>query len=50
MFGLGALRKRAVDRALEVGDYAHLPLSWAIALSAGGVCLTAATLLVIVLA
>ncbi len=50
MFALGALRKRAVDRALDEGGYAHLPLPWAVALSAGGVVLAVATLLVIVLA
>jgi inner membrane protein YidH len=50
MFALGALRKRAVDLALDQGRYAHLPLSWAVALSAGGVGLAAATLLVVVLA
>lgn len=50
MFALGALRKKAVDRALDEGSYAHLPLPWAVALSAGGVCLAVATLAVVVLA
>ena len=50
MFALGALRKRAVDRALALGEYAQLPTSWAFLLSAGGACLAIATLLVVVLA
>jgi uncharacterized membrane protein YidH (DUF202 family) len=50
MFGLGALRKRAVDRALDLGRYDHLPLTWALVLSVGGIGLAAATLLVIVFA
>jgi uncharacterized membrane protein YidH (DUF202 family) len=50
MFGLGALRKRAVDRALDLGRYDHLPLAWALVLSVGGVGLAAATLIVIVFA
>jgi hypothetical protein len=50
MFGLGALRKRAVDRALGLGRYDHLPLTWALVLSVGGIGLAAATLLVIVFA
>jgi putative membrane protein len=50
MFGLGALRKRAVDRALDAGEYATLPQAWAVALSAGGGCLALATLVVVVFA
>jgi putative membrane protein len=50
MFALGALRKRAVDRALATGEYAQLPWGWALLLSAGGACLAVATLLVVVLA
>jgi inner membrane protein YidH len=50
MFGLGALRKRAVDRALDMGRYDHLPLAWAVVLSIGGVGLAAATLLFIIFA
>jgi hypothetical protein len=44
------LRKRAVDRALDMGRYDHLPLAWAVVLSIGGVGLAAATLLVIIFA
>jgi putative membrane protein len=50
MFALGALRKRAVDRSLAVGEYAQLPAAWALLLSASGACLAVATLLVVVLA
>jgi putative membrane protein len=50
MFALGALRKRAVDRALATGSYAELPGTWVAALSIGGACLAAGTLLVVVLA
>jgi putative membrane protein len=50
MFTLATLRKRAVDQALDAGLYAPLPFAWAVALSAAGGCLAAATLLVVVLA
>jgi hypothetical protein len=50
MFLLGALRKRAVDRALDAGTYAELPGVWMAVLSAGGGCLAVATLLVVVFA
>ncbi len=50
MFVLGALRRQAVDRALDTGTYAELPGAWAAALSVGGACLAAATLLVVLLA
>jgi hypothetical protein len=50
MFALGALRKRAVDRALARGSYAELSGTWVAALSIGGACLAAGTLLVVVLA
>jgi putative membrane protein len=50
MFGLGAQRKRAVDLALDRGEYSSLPALWAVLLSAAGACLALATLLVVVLA
>jgi len=50
MFALGALRARAVDRALAAGAYAKLPVAWAAALSAAGACLAVVTLAVVVLA
>jgi putative membrane protein len=50
MFLLGALRKRAVDRALDAGTYAELPGVWVAMLSAGGGSLAVATLLVVVFA
>lgn len=48
MFALGALRKQAVDRALDGGGYAPLPQWWAAVLSVAGGCLALATLAVIV--
>ena len=50
MFGLGALRARAVDRALSVGSYATLPDAWVLVLSAGGAALALGTLVVVLFA
>jgi uncharacterized membrane protein YidH (DUF202 family) len=50
MFVGGALRKRAVDRSLEDGYYAPLPVPWAVALSAAGCALAVGTLLVVAFA
>ena len=50
MFGLGALRARAVDRALADGAYATLPDEWVLLLSAGGAALALGTLLVVLFA
>jgi putative membrane protein len=50
LFVAATLRKRAVDRALDEGRYAQLPLAWAVVLSVAGGCLAAGTLLVIALA
>ncbi len=47
MFGLGALRTHAVDRALAQGTYTRLPQAWTVVLSAGGACLAVATLIVV---
>ena len=50
MFGLGALRARAVDRALSEGAYSMLPDTWVLVLGAGGAALAAGTLLVVLFA
>ena len=50
MFGLGAVRAQAVDRALADGAYATLPDEWVLLLSAGGAALALGTLLVVLFA
>jgi inner membrane protein YidH len=50
MFGLGALRARAVDRALSEGAYSMLPAAWVFVLCAGGAALALGTLLVVLFA
>jgi len=50
MFGLGALRARAVERALSEGAYATLPAEWVLLLSAGGAVLAVSTLVVVLFA
>jgi putative membrane protein len=50
LFVAATLRKRAVDRALDEGRYAPLPLAWAVVLSVAGGCLAVGTLLLIAFA
>jgi uncharacterized membrane protein YidH (DUF202 family) len=50
MFGLGALRARAVERALSEGAYATLPAEWVLLLSVGGAILAVSTLVVVLFA
>jgi inner membrane protein YidH len=50
LFVAATLRKRAVDRALDQGHFAPLPLAWAVVLSVAGGCLAVGTLLVIAFA
>lgn len=50
MFGLGALRARAVDEALTAGAYSTLPGAWMLLLSAGGAALALGTLVVVLFA
>src|SRR5262245_27760955 len=50
LFVAATLRKRAVDRALDAGLYAPMPLTWAVVLSVAGGCLAVGTLLVIAFA
>ena len=50
MFGLGAMRARAVDRALSEGAYSVLPDAWVLVLCSGGAALALGTLLVVLFA
>jgi putative membrane protein len=50
LFVCGALRQRAVDRALADGGFERLPESWMLAFSAVGALLAAATLVVVLAA
>jgi putative membrane protein len=47
IFGLGALRTRAVERALTEGTYVPLAPAWIFVLSAAGVVLAVGTLAVV---
>ena len=47
MFALGALRTRAVERALTEGTYVPLAPEWVFVLSAAGVVLAVGTLAVV---
>jgi uncharacterized membrane protein YidH (DUF202 family) len=47
IFALGALRTRAVERALSEGAYVPLSPAWIFVLSAAGVCLAVGTLAVV---
>jgi inner membrane protein YidH len=47
IFALGALRTRAVERALTEGAYIALSPGWIFVLSAAGVCLAVGTLAVV---
>jgi inner membrane protein YidH len=48
IFTLGALRTRAVERALTEGAYITLSPAWIFVLSAAGVCLAVGTLAVVI--
>jgi putative membrane protein len=50
LFVGGALRQRAVDRALSRGGYERLPESWMLGFSAAGALLATATLVVVLAA